>query len=99
MAAAEQERAATEALSTANTTNCAGVAPCCTLRVAQLAPGVVSFAGCSPECLGTLHWVAVSCLLPFSGMLAALPHQDRQKAQERSHGVSFPCTHFFLFPG
>lgn len=58
---AKPERATTEALSTANQANSPGKALCHALRVALLAPGVVSFAGCSPECLGALPWVGVSC--------------------------------------
>lgn len=44
---AKPERATTEAVSTANQANSPGKALCHARRVALLAPGVVSFAGCS----------------------------------------------------
>lgn len=77
---AKQDRASTEVLSAANQTNCTGKAFCLAPRVVLLAPGMLSFEGCtSPKCLGTLCWGAAYCLLPCSWVLAVVvPRTDRK---------------------
>lgn len=67
------------------------------LRAVLLAPGVVIFPGCSPECRGTLHWFHLpACYLSLGCWQYFFTRTDRNPGAPFTEGLS-PRLHTLHF--